>query len=63
MFAIPTNRVRAVRAALRLGSVRTRLQEQGARPSGNALEPFKAFMADEARKRAQVVRQSGATVD
>jgi len=63
MFAIPTNRVRGVLAALRQGSVRARLQEQGARPSGNTLEPFKAFMADEARKQAQVVRQSGATVD
>ncbi|CFO35747.1 Uncharacterised protein [Bordetella pertussis] len=32
MFAIPTNRVRGVLAALRQGSVRARLQEQGRPP-------------------------------
>ncbi len=54
---------RDVAAALKLESVRTQLQAQGATPSGNTPAQFKQFMAQESAKWAEVVKKSGAKVD
>jgi len=54
---------RDVAAALRPPAVRDQLRAQGAEPSGITPAQFKAFMARESAKWADVVKQSGAKVD
>jgi tripartite-type tricarboxylate transporter receptor subunit TctC len=50
-------------AAVRLPTIERQMIEQGADPIGNSPEEFKAYIAAEVPRWAEIVRKSGATVD